>query len=118
MTLNAGSEIFERVPFFIYSPGLEHKTVEKVTSAIDIMLEIFANSSKTDAINGVFMAPKWLAPLSGGVLRDVAQSQSPATFNINVSKQTSLNGYSPRNNKLKCFPYNYLLISNKIQAFF
>ena len=37
MTLNAGSEIFERVPFFIYSPGLEHKTVEKVTSAIDIM---------------------------------------------------------------------------------
>lgn len=37
MTLNVGSEIFERVPFFIYSPGLEHKTVEKVTSAIDIM---------------------------------------------------------------------------------
>ena len=37
MTLNAGSEIFERVPFFICSPGLEHKTVEKVTSAIDIM---------------------------------------------------------------------------------
>ncbi len=37
MTINSGSEIFERVPFFIYSPGLEHKTVEKVTSTIDIM---------------------------------------------------------------------------------
>ena len=32
------------------------------------MLEIFANSAKTDAINGVFMAPKWLAPLSGGII--------------------------------------------------
>ena len=93
--------------------GLSYYRYE-ATSAIDIMLEIFANSGKTDAINGVFMAPKWLAPLSGGVLRDVAQSNSPATFNINVSKQTSLNGYSPRNNKLKCFPYNYLLISNNI----
>lgn len=85
-----------------------------VTSAIDTMLEIFANSGKTDAINGVFMAPKWLAPLSGGVLRDVQQSNSPLSFNINVSKQTTLNGYSPINNKLKCFPYNYLLVSNNV----
>lgn len=85
-----------------------------VTSAIDTMLEIFANSGKTDAINGVFMAPKWLAPLSGGILRDVQQSNSPLSFNINVSKQTTLNGYSPINNKLKCFPYNYLLVSNNV----
>lgn len=85
-----------------------------VTSAIDTMLEIFANSGKTDAINGVFMAPKWLAPLSGGVLRDVQQSNSPLSFNINVSKQNTLNGYTPINNKLKCFPFNYLLVSNNI----
>ena len=84
------------------------------TNVIDTMLEIFADSGKTDAINGVFMAPKWLAPLSGGVLRDVQQSNTPATFNITVSKQTTLNGYTPINNKLKCFPYNYLLVSNNV----
>lgn len=84
------------------------------TNPIDIMLEIFANYGKTDAINGVFMAPKWLAPLSGGVLRDVAQSDSPYQFDISVSKQATLNGYTPRNNKVKCFPYNYLLVSNNI----
>lgn len=83
-------------------------------SAIDIILEIFAKDGKTESINGVFMAPKWLAPLSGGVLRDVAQSNSPLSFNINVSKQSTLNGYSPHNNKLKCYPYNYLLLSNNI----
>ena len=85
-----------------------------VTSAIDIMLDIFAQNAKTDAINGVFMAPKWLAPLSGGILRDVAQSNIPATFDISVAKQQTLNGYTPVNNKLKCFPYNYLLVSNNI----
>ena len=85
------------------------------TSAIDIILELFANSAKTDAINGVFMAPKWLAPLASGTLyREVEQSNSPLSFNISVSKQTTLNGYTPKNNKLKCFPYNYLLLSNNI----
>lgn len=84
------------------------------SNPIDIMLEIFANYAKTSAINGIFMAPKWLAPLSGGVLRDVAQSGSPYSYETSTSKQTTLNGYSPRNNKLKCFPYNYLLVSNNV----
>ena len=84
------------------------------TSAIDSILEIFAKNGKTDAINGIFMAPKWLAPLSDGVLRDVAQSSSPNSFNINLVKQAYLDGYLPRNNKLRCFPYNFLLVSNNI----
>lgn len=84
------------------------------TGAIDTILEIFANNSKTDAINGIFMAPKWLAPKSGGVLNDVAQSDAPLSFNVSVSKQYALNGYTPRNKKLLCFPYNYLIVSNNI----
>lgn len=78
-------------------------------------MDIFAQNGKTDAINGVFMAPKWLAPISSGVsYRDVIHSNSPSSFNINVSKQSTLNGYTPINNKLKCFPFNYLLVSNNI----
>lgn len=85
------------------------------SSPVDIILEIFANYAKTDAINGFFMAPKWLAPLhSGSSIREVQPSNSPATFNINVSKQVTLNGYTPVNQKLKCFPYNYLLLSNNV----
>lgn len=37
LTLNNGTEIFEKVPFFVYSPGIEATKVEKVTSSIDIM---------------------------------------------------------------------------------
>lgn len=85
------------------------------TTAIDIILELFATNGKTNAINGVFMAPKWLAPLKQNTLyREVANSNTPTTLTINVTKQTTLNGYTPVNNKLKCFPYNYLLLSNNI----
>ena len=85
------------------------------TSAIDIILEVFAKAGKTDAINGIFMAPKWLAPLRNGTMyREVNPSNAPLSFNINVSKQQTLNGYTPINNKLKCFPYNYLLVSNNV----
>lgn len=29
-----------------------------------------------------------------------------------ISMQTTLNGYTPKNNKLKCYPYNYLEVDN------
>lgn len=32
--------------------------------------------------------------------------------NYSIPINTTLNGYTPKNNKLYCFPYNYLLISN------
>lgn len=84
-------------------------------SAIDQILNAMASAGKTDSINGIFMAPEWLAPFkSGSAWNEVAQSNTPATFDITISKQTTLNGYSPKNNKLKCFPYNYLLASNNI----
>ena len=94
--------------------GLTYYQYE-ATSSIDIILEVFAKAGKTDAINGIFMAPKWLAPLRNGTLyREVNPSNAPLSFNINVSKQQTLNGYTPINNKLKCFPYNYLLVSNNV----
>lgn len=85
------------------------------TSAIDIILELFANDAKTSAINGVFMAPKWLAPLdTHGLYREVLTSNTPSTFNINVTKQTTINGFTPKNKKVLCYPYNYLLVSNNV----
>lgn len=36
-TINSGSKIYEKVPFFIFSPSLEPQKVTKVTGAIDIV---------------------------------------------------------------------------------
>ena len=59
------------------------------------------------------MAPQWLAPLkSGTIYREVATSTTPQQYQYDTNKITTLDTYSPVNNKLKCFPYMYLLVSN------
>lgn len=85
--------------------------------ALDVFLELFANNGKTDAINCIFMAPKWLAPLTDdpqAVPWEVLQSNSPNQYDLSFTKQQTINGYTPKNNKLLCYPYNYLLLSNNI----
>ena len=81
--------------------------------AVDFILELYAKYGKLEAINGFFMAPKWLAPYTAGSLV-VNDSNAPASFNTSTGKQTTLNGYTPINKKLLTFPYNYLLLSNNI----
>lgn len=87
--------------------------------AIDTILSMFANDGKTDAIVGIFMAPKTLAPLDDGggtaqTLREVKQSNVPYTETIEVGYIDQLDNYTPHNKKLMCYPYNYLLVSNNI----
>lgn len=85
------------------------------TSAIDTVLELFANSAKTEAINGIFMAPKWLAPYTGSTTGPaVNESTAPLSFNTAGPRMSTLNGYTPVNRKLLTFPYCYLLVSNNI----
>ena len=96
----------------IYS-GVKYYQYES-TDAIDIVLEIYANSGKTDSITGIFIAPKFLAPLNTeGLYREVQQSKTPYSYKIAKDKNlTTMDGYTPRNKKLFCYPYNYLYCSN------
>lgn len=86
--------------------------------AVDVMLRVMALNGKTDSINGIFMAPKFLCPIDSqyeqNPVKPISESNLPNTYYFNISKQQTLNGYTPRNQKLKCFPYNYLLMSNNI----
>lgn len=105
----------------IYS-GVKYYEYEKA-SALDTILEIYANSGKTDAITGIFMAPSFLAPTGGTTIkgadgleinvRTVKESNEPYSYDISKDKNhTTMDGYTPRNKKLYCYPYNYLLVSN------
>ena len=85
------------------------------TDAIDIILDLMAQNGKTNAINGIFLAPQWLCPYKqNGVYNEVANSSSPETFTLSIERQNTLNGYTPKNNKLLVSPYNYLIVSNNI----
>ena len=63
------------------------------------------------AISSLFLAPEFVIPgfKNGGV---VEQTQTPANYTYSVPKKYGLQGYTPRNNKLKTYPYTYLLVSN------
>ena len=95
----------------IYS-GVKYYTYDSV-SAIDILLEAWANAGQSDGTTGIFLAPKFLAPLNTQTLeREVLPSNSTQNYNVTMSKVYGLGGYTPHNNKLKTFPFCYMLASN------
>ena len=102
-----GSDIYNG----IYS-GVKYFRYD-VSVALDYVLDLYAKGGKVDSITGIYMIPQWLAPLKdGATYREVATSTTPKQYQFNVNKLNVLNNYTPHNNKLKCFPYTYLLVSN------
>lgn len=81
-------------------------------------IRAIVKAEKSDSITGLFLYPSALVTVSDGSklapydLWAVVSSNSPYTVADTLSKQTTLNGYSPRNKKLLCYPYNFLAISN------
>ena len=68
---------------------------------------------KAEAVVGVYMIPKKIIKEDedDGTLQFAGQSK-PVTYDISIEKQTTLDSYKPRNNKLLTFPYQYILNSN------
>lgn len=79
-------------------------------SDIATVLTRVSKKGQIDAINGLFMAPRIF--LGTGTGPEVPESNNAISYNNSISKMTTLNGYSPVNKKLLCYPYNYLVISN------
>lgn len=103
----AGSGVYNG----IYS-GVKYFRYDDVSS-IDIILELYAQAGKSDSITGIFLAPSLLAPLkTGATYREVNDSTGAYYYLYSVNKNYTLDGYTPKNNKLKCFPYNYLMATN------
>ena len=92
----------------IYS-GLGYMPKESV-SAVNAMIEAYG-SGKSDAIQSIFIAPKFLCQTDG--TNAIAQSTTSKSYSILLPETPyNLNGYIPRNNKLLCYPYCYLLLTN------
>ena len=77
---------------------------------IDPVIKAYGEAGANDAITGLFIAPKVLAStITDGWF---GRSTTPYTYDISVSKTYGLGGYSPKNNKLKTYPFCYLLVDN------
>lgn len=92
-------------------------------------INIYDECGQADAINSVYMIPGTLynkLDLTSDTVTYTGSSSSiTCTYSlINgtsgttieyqkvVSMQTTLNGYTPKNNKVKCYPYNFLQVDN------
>ena len=68
----------------------------------DTLYQKINKNSHTDTIDGITVTYDVLSGSSGLQIENQKY----------ITMQTTLNGYTPKNNKLKCFPYNYLELDN------
>lgn len=89
-------------------------------------LESFEGEGASEAITCMFLAPKRLTQLkddhttSGSNWVDthyINSGDTQSTINTEIDMTTrTLDGYTPKNNKLLTYPYRYLLVSNNAGA--
>ena len=89
---------------------------------LDSWLSGFASDGAAEAITCMFLAPAKLVSYNvtdhhivqtNTVDAEYINDSAAGTINTNIGVTTNqLNGYDPINNKLKCYPYRCLLVSN------
>lgn len=72
----------------------------------------YYDEGKIDAIQCVFLAPKFLISATTSDEHIVGASETAKTYDILIEKLKTLNGYTPKNNKLLTNPYMFLYTSN------
>lgn len=102
------SNVFSGLSVWAISPGDWAKWSNQ--------LENLSDWGKIDGIVSMWMYPKALVTLGGentwsdGVLAKVVSDVKPLTHS--TSKPSTVDGYKPKNNKLFCYPYSYLYMTN------
>lgn len=80
-------------------------------SEVVTILNQYATAGKSEAVYNVYMCPSSLINNTSETLQYSGQV-SPVVNTYTLNKVNTIGGYSPKNNKVLCFPYQYLLISN------
>lgn len=87
--------------------GVGYYTYDK-TNTINNIKSLNENQ-KSSAISSIFLAPSFLVPNQGG---SVTPSSEPVSHELTITRITELDGYTPKNKKLLCYPYCYILVTN------
>lgn len=109
----------------IYSGLKYYAFPNTATGANDLgnwLKEYFDSEGAGDAVQCMFLVPMTLINLDDGTNK-VATSNDPKVLYINHGTSAendtnlqlthnTLEGYTPKNNKLLCYPYRYLMVSN------
>ena len=107
--------VYSGLNYFIFS----------TPSDCSLMIKAYDDLAKADAIYTIFLIPRalvngitWYTFNLGNQENIVASFPPNSTFSnvlvsgVEIESPTKLNGYTPKNNKLFCYPFNYLYITN------
>lgn len=78
---------------------------------VNIIQALASADGAVEAVISVYMVPAKIINDSTDDLQYSGQTD-PVKYTKTIAKPTTINGYTPRNNKLKTFPYCYLVESN------
>lgn len=116
-------DVNNRIYGGIYS-GLVYILFDSATECSK-MIKAYDKEAKADAIYSIFLIPtslsftnKWYTGSLGDqtdikfAIPEFSDSAISMVNEKTININTSLNGYTPKNNKLLCYPFNYLYITN------
>lgn len=98
--------------------GLVYVGFDTTTDGISALNTFISSlNAKPEAIISIFMYPKALIPggwTSGLISKILTTDRSTGvnTYDITLTPPSTIDGYTPKNNKLKIWPYRYLAVSN------
>lgn len=101
--------IYGKVP-----SGLNYYKINNSESSINHVIGELNQSGRIEILSSLFIAPLWLVngDVPSGVDIQAITSGTQNGYSLSVPKQSSLNGYTPRNKKLLTFPYCYTIAFN------
>lgn len=92
-----------------------YKWSKNEINALMSRIDHLASIGQSDSIVCLFMYPSAWAPYyDSSVDTRVAPTLTPLTYDYGVQRIESLDGYTPKNNKLLTYPYCYILASNGV----
>lgn len=99
----------------IYS-GVQYRCCKATKPSIMTeFINSYDNEGRSSAIQCIFMAPEFLASytdIASDSMTVIPNNNYFRSYIIKRNKNKKLNGYTPKNNKLLCYPYNFLTVSN------
>lgn len=86
-----------------------------IDSSVRTVISQFESEGKLDAIQSLFVIPQWVSKVDPSIHyigSSLPESFSVATQDLGISRLSTLNGYTPANNKCLTYPYCYIMGSN------
>lgn len=88
-------------------------SIDDGVNSLQSYLNNLASHGKSDAVVGIFLAPKWLAGGSSYTSVNIPESDDAGSYTFTAPKITTLDLYEPRNQKLLTYPFCYMVLSNE-----